>query len=123
MKFCVLHLIYCLTFLSFLSGCRYFDKEAEAEKIVSNLIDLYKNTDFSQLRKKINNSPQLNKQQQLEQGATGKAINVLKESHQQVASIKRKPFFCTGDICNNPMNRVRLERYYRRWLKEILENY
>jgi len=112
-----------LTFLSFLSGYRYFDKEAAAEKIVSNLIDLYKNTDFSQLQKKMDNSPQLNKQQQLEQGAAGKAINVLKQPQQQVESIKRKPFFCTGNICNNPMNRLRLERYYRKWLKEILENY
>ncbi len=70
MKFIIFYLISSLAFIGYINGYQQWDKEAEAEKIVSNLLELYKNTDLSQLKKQMSPDPILYKQpiEQLSEG-------------------------------------------------------
>ena len=72
MKILIFYLISNLAFFGYISGYQQWDKEAEAEKIVSNLIELYKNTDLSKLKKQMSPDPILYKQP-IEQLSTGDA--------------------------------------------------
>ena len=69
MKLFLVILICCLAFAS-LEAYHYLDKDAEAERIVSNVIQLYQNTDFNALQKQMKYSSmidELPKQTELKQ--------------------------------------------------------
>jgi len=61
MRFIIFYLISSLAFFGHINGYQPWDKEAEAEMIVSNLIDLYKKTDLNQLKKQMSQDPILDK--------------------------------------------------------------
>jgi len=57
MKILIFYLISNLAFFGYINGYPQWDKEAEAENIVSNLIELYKNADLSEMEKETNPEP------------------------------------------------------------------
>jgi hypothetical protein len=62
MKILIFYVLFNLAFFGHINGYQQWDKEAEAEMIVSNLIDLYKKTDLNQLKKQESPNPIIDKQ-------------------------------------------------------------
>ncbi len=91
--FCNLILISCLKDFH-----NYNEKELSTKRVIYGVKRMLNYTDAGQPHKPIK----------------------WKISIKKAETYTRKPFFCTGNVCDNKYNRMLLQKYYLRHFKEIL---
>ncbi len=81
MKILIFYLISNLAFFGYINGYPQWDKEAEAENIVSNLIELYKNADLSEIEQEMNPEANIDEQLSEEDAKAEEIVNNLIEQY------------------------------------------